>query len=101
MRLLLDSFWRAAAYCLHLHVIMLSLLPLVLMTAMAVGLGYFFWGEAVAAVQSSFESWTFLDVLFSALDAMGAGRLRNVLAPLIVVLLATPVLVILALLVVA
>ena len=30
MRLLLDAFWRAAAYCLHPQVIALSLLPLVI-----------------------------------------------------------------------
>jgi hypothetical protein len=30
MSLLLDSFWRAAAYCLHPRVIVLSLLPLLL-----------------------------------------------------------------------
>ena len=47
MNLLLDSFWRAAAYCLHPRVILLSLLPLVLMAAGALGLGYFFWDAAV------------------------------------------------------
>ena len=31
MKPLLDAFWRAAAYCLHPRVIVLSLLPLVLM----------------------------------------------------------------------
>jgi hypothetical protein len=39
MKLLLDSFWRAAAYCLHPRVSALSVLPLVLMAGLAVGLG--------------------------------------------------------------
>jgi len=38
-----DAFWRAAAYCLHPRVIALSLLPLLLAGALALGLGYFFW----------------------------------------------------------
>jgi hypothetical protein len=40
MSLLLDSFWRAVAYCVHPRVIALSLLPLVFMVALALGLGY-------------------------------------------------------------
>ena len=47
MGLLLDSFWRAAAYCLRPRVIALSLLPLVLMAVLAMGLGYFYWDVAV------------------------------------------------------
>ena len=39
MKLLIDSFWRAAAYCLHPRVIALSLMPLVLMAVAALGLG--------------------------------------------------------------
>ena len=43
--LMLDSFWRAAAYCLHPRVIALSFLPLVIMVGLALGLGYFFWSR--------------------------------------------------------
>ena len=48
MRLLLDSFWRAVAYCLHPRVIVLSIAPLILMAVLAAGLGYFYWGPAGA-----------------------------------------------------
>jgi len=41
MRLLLDSFWRAVAYCMLPRVIVLSLLPLGWMVVLAAGLGYF------------------------------------------------------------
>ena len=42
MKLLLDSFWRAAAYCMHHRVIALSFLPLLLLVAVSLGLGYFY-----------------------------------------------------------
>ena len=41
MSLILDSFWRAALYCLHPRVMLLSLLPLAIMVAIC----------------SSMESW--------------------------------------------
>ena len=43
MSKLLDSFWRAAMYCLHPRVIALSVLPLVIMAVVSLGLGYFYW----------------------------------------------------------
>jgi hypothetical protein len=46
MNLLLDSFWRAVAYCLRPRVMILSLLPLVLVIGLTVALGYFFWDNA-------------------------------------------------------
>ena len=49
MSKLLDAFWRSALYCLHPRVIALSILPLVIMAAIALGLGYFFWDDALAA----------------------------------------------------
>jgi len=101
MTLLFDSFWRAVAYCLHPRVIALSVLPLVLMVAAALGLGYFFWDGAVDAVRSTLDGWSLVATLFSWLDALGMGSLKAGLAPLVVVFLATPVIVIVALLCVA
>jgi Etoposide-induced protein 2.4 (EI24) len=98
---LLDSFWRAAAYCLHPRVIALSLLPLVLMVAAALGLGYFFWDAALDGVNATLEGWSLVQVLFGWLEGVGLTGLKTVLAPLIVVLLATPVIAITALLAVA
>ena len=101
MTLLFDSFWRAVAYCLHPRVILLSLLPLVLMAALALGLGYFFWESAVDAVRSTFESWSILATLVGWLEGIGLANLKTVLAPMVVVFLSTPVIVVLALLLVA
>jgi hypothetical protein len=101
MKLLIDSFWRAAAYCLHPKVIALSLLPLVLMAALALGSGWLFWERAVDAVRATFDSWAFLASLFSWLESVGLLNLKTVLAPLVVVFLTTPVIVVLSLLLVA
>ena len=101
MKALLDSFWRAAAYCLHPKVIALSLLPLLLMAGLALGLGYFFWEGALDAVRATFDSWALLATLIGWLAGIGLGNLKSVLAPLVVVFLSTPVIVVLSLLLVA
>jgi Etoposide-induced protein 2.4 (EI24) len=101
MKLLLDSFWRAAAYCLHPRVIGLSVLPLVLMSLLALAAGYFFWEPAVDAVRQQIEAWALLGSLFDWLAGIGLPNFKSVLAPLAVVFLATPVIVVLSLLAVA
>ena len=101
MKLLFDSFWRAAAYCLHPRVIVLSLLPLVLMAGLALGLGYFFWEPAIDAVRASFDSWAILKTLLGWLERVGLANLKTVLAPMVVVFISTPVIVVLSLLLVA
>ena len=101
MRLLLDSFWRAAAYCLNPRVILLSLLPLVVMLALMGVLGYFFWAPALAAVSLWLEGSTIVGTLTGWLDRLGATALREVLAPLLLAVLATPLIVVGALLLVA
>jgi hypothetical protein len=101
LKLLLDSFWRAAAYCLHPRVIALSVLPLVLMAGLAFGVGYFFWETAVSGVREALESWQLVATFIGWLEGMGLSNLKSVLAPLIVVFASTPVIVVLSLLMVA
>ncbi|MBC7994413.1 MAG: EI24 domain-containing protein [Rhizobacter sp.] len=101
MKPLFDSAWRAAAYCVHPVVIFLSLLPLVLMVALAFGLGYFFWEPAIDAVLGAIRSWELLAALSQWLDGIGMSGAKLVLAPMIVVFLSLPVLVVLSLLSVA
>lgn len=101
MRLLLDAFWRAAAYCLHPRVIGLSMLPLGLMVLLAVGLGYFYWDTAVQWVLAWIETASWLSRLWTWLKDLGFGDVTGVVAPLLVVLLVTPVLVVVVLLIVA
>jgi len=101
MSKLLDSFWRAVAYCLHPRVIALSVLPLVIMVVLSLGLGYFFWDDALVAVRAGLESWELLGTMARWLEGLGLGNLRVVLAPTILLFLSIPVIVIVALLFVA
>ena len=101
MNQLLDSFWRAAAYCLHPRVILLSFLPLLIAGGLAALLGYLYWEETLAGVRATLESWALLEALLRWLDGIGAQGFRTVLAPLIVVALAIPVIVVVSLLLVA
>jgi hypothetical protein len=101
MSLFLDSFWRAVAYCLHPRVIALSLLPLLALVAIAAGLGYFFWSDAVNTVFVWLESTEWLGSLIQWLSDMGMAGLKNALAPLLVIFAITPILVVLVLFFVA
>ena len=101
MNLFLDSFWRAVAYCMHPRVIALSFLPLVLMVAFALGLGYFFWAPTLDWLRASLDSLAILSTLWDWLGSMGAGNLKVVLVPLIVIFAITPVIVMLSLIIVA
>lgn len=101
MKLLLDSFWRAVAYCLHPRVIALSVLPLVVMVALSLGLGYFFWESALAAVRAMLDASALIGTLLSWLEGFGVRQLNAWLAPLLLIFAVTPVLAIVSLLMVA
>jgi hypothetical protein len=101
MGLLFDSFWRAVAYCFLPRVIALSVLPLVLMVLLSFGLGYVFWDGAVIAVAGWLERFALVQSLFGWLQDNGMGAFVSVLAPLLVLMLALPVIVLLCLLLVA
>lgn len=101
MNLFLDSFWRAVAYCLHPRVIALSFLPLLVMVALSLGLGYFYWDLALEWVRSLLESSDLLRSVWGWLQGVGAGNLKTVVAPLIVIFALTPLLVLASLLLVA
>ncbi len=101
MKALVDSFWRAAFYCLHPKVILLSLMPLLIVGGITFTLGFFFWEPAVVAVRETIDSASLLGALFKWLDAIGAGGLRSVLAPLVIVALAVPMVVVASLVLVA
>jgi hypothetical protein len=101
MSKLLDAFWRAAMYCLHPRVIALSILPLVIMAAISLGVGYFFWDNALAWVRINLESVDLVNTFIVWLEGLGLNRLRSVLAPVVVLFLAIPVIVVASLLFVA
>jgi hypothetical protein len=97
----LDAFWRAVAYCLHPRVIALSVLPLVLVVGAISVLGYWYMDPALAAVQGLLESTDMLTQLWSWLETLGLGRLKTVLVPLLLIVIATPLIVLICLLLVA
>ncbi|WP_418119672.1 EI24 domain-containing protein [Variovorax sp. 350MFTsu5.1] len=101
MRLLLDSFWRAVAYCMLPRVIVLSLLPLGLMIVLAAALGYLYWDAAVVWTRGALDAWPLLSSFWSWLGRLFSGDVTSVLASLVVVFAATPVIVVVCLLIVA
>jgi hypothetical protein len=98
---MLDAFWRSVAYCLHPKVILWSVLPVVLMVGITALLGYLYLDGLLAGVTQLLESMDWLQMLWQWLESMGAGKLKTVLVPLIVILLLTPIVVVACLLVVA
>ena len=77
------------------------MLPLAIMAVLSLGLGYFYWESAVAAVRSNLESFALLDTMVRWLETLGLSGLRVVLAPVLLLFLAIPVIVIVSLLFVA
>ncbi|MDB5928609.1 MAG: putative transrane protein [Polaromonas sp.] len=98
MNKLLDSFWRATMYCLHPRVMVLSILPVVIMGVLSLALGYFYWEGALAAVRGSLESFELVNAMLHWLEGVGLGSLRLVLAPVLLLFLAIPGIVIATLL---
>ena len=101
MNLMLNSFWRAAAYCLHPRVIALSFLPLIIMVGLALGVGYFFWEPVLEWVRLSLDSFGWMTTIWTWLQNNGMGSLKTVLVPLLVIFAITPMVVILSLILVA
>ena len=101
MRLFLDSFWRAAAYCLMPRVMVLSLLPLAMLLVLSVSWGYFYWAPTQDWVREMLASWQVLQGILDWLQDNGAGELQAVMVPLVVIFAITPILVIISLLAVS
>ncbi|MDB5881063.1 MAG: putative transrane protein, partial [Ramlibacter sp.] len=76
-------------------------LPLVVMVALSLGLGYFFWDPALQWVRAILESSDLLRSIWNWLQGVGAGNLKTVVAPLIVIFAVTPLIVLGSLLLVA
>ena len=97
MKPLFDSFWRAAAYCLHPRVLALSLLPLLITAVLTLGLGYLFWEPALDAVRGALTSWSLVDSMLQWMSQMFGTGFRTVFVQMIVVALSIPIIVALVL----
>jgi hypothetical protein len=101
MRLFLDSFWRAFAYCLMPRVIVLSLLPLAMLLVLTVSWGYFYWSPTQQWVSDVLTSWQVLQSITTWMQENGAAELQAVMVQLVVIFAITPVLVVISLLAVS
>jgi hypothetical protein len=101
MQSLIDSFWRAAAYCLHPRVIGLSLLPLVIAGLGVFGFMFFFWEGALASLRATLESWHLVESLLQWLDSFGLQGFRSMLTIIILLAALLPAIILLSLLLVA
>jgi hypothetical protein len=101
MKLLMDSFWRAAVYCLYPRVIGLSLLPLALIVGVSWFLGYLYWDLAVSGVRAWLDASSWLAVVWRWMEGIGLSQLKTVVAPLLVIFSVTPLVVVACLLVVS
>jgi hypothetical protein len=101
MRLFLDSFWRALAYCLMPRVMTLSLLPLAMLLVLTLSWGYFYWQPTQDWVRDMLDSWKVLQSMLDWMQAHGAGDLQVVVIPLVVIFAITPLLVVMTLLAVS
>ena len=101
MKLLIDSFWRSAMYCLYPRVIGLSVLPLVLIAAMSWLLGYLYWDTAVTFVRAWLDASSWLALVWGWLEGVGLANLKTVVAPLLVIFSFTPLVVVASLLAVS
>jgi hypothetical protein len=91
---MIDAFWRALAHLFHPRLLMLTLAPLVLMGAVLGVAGWLGWEAAVDAVREAMQRFDLSNAAMQWLDSVGASGLRAVLAPIVVVALALPLVVV-------
>ena len=96
-----EGFWRAAWTCLHPRVLLWALLPLAVGCSAIGALGWAYWEPALDAVRGALDAWALSQAVYEWLHSVGLGHLRAMVAPLIVVALSVPVVLVLTLLLVA
>ena len=95
------AFWRALATCMHPRVLLWSLLPLAAAGLIVGLLGWAYWETALDAVRGTLDAWSLSASVFQWLQSVGLSGLRALVAPMIVVSLSVPVVLVLTLLLVA
>jgi hypothetical protein len=82
---------------LHPRAMVLSLMPLLLMVALAWAASYWFWDPAVAGVKDVLETSSIFAMVWHWFEWFGVGDLKSVVAPLVVIFTVTPLVVVLSL----
>lgn len=98
---MIDSFWRAVLTCMSPRVLLWSLLPLLAAGVSVAALGWAYWEVALDAVRAALDGWSLSTHVYQWLHSVGAPGLRSVVAPLVVVALSVPVVLLFTLLLVA
>ncbi len=101
LRFFWPSLGRAFAQIWHPRMLLLTLLPFVICGVLALAAYYFFWEDAITGVKTFLDSSSLLQSAYAWLAWMGIKNSNAFLAPLMVVSLVVPMLVVLSLLVVA
>jgi Etoposide-induced protein 2.4 (EI24) len=101
MKNMVDSFWRALAYCFHPKVILLTLLPLFLMLIIVMGLGMVYWDAALESIRAWIDTSSAMKWAWVWLERVGLMSLKAVVAPLIIIVAVTPLVVVMSLLAVS
>jgi Etoposide-induced protein 2.4 (EI24) len=95
------AFWRALATCWHPRVLLGSLLPLVLALVLVGAAGVFGWEQALDAVRGGVDHFALGLPVWQWLNSVNLGSMRAWVAPMVVVALAVPLVLVLTLLLVA
>ncbi|PAT38475.1 EI24 domain-containing protein [Vandammella animalimorsus] len=101
MTRILESFWRALVDSFRPRIIALSLLPLGLIIAASLLLGYLYWDSATAAMATWMEGSSIWGWFDARLVELGFANATAFFAQLLVVMLVTPLLIVLSLLLVS
>lgn len=87
---ILRAFGRAVVSQLHPRMLMLTVIPFVLATALWGGLIWWGWDPIMGTARALLEGSVFTSWIYSVLDWLGLQSLRTVVAPLFVLTLAIP-----------
>lgn len=103
----LDAFGRALLSCFHPRVIWLTGMPLLVSMLALVLLAWWVWTPAIDALARALQSWGWLAAMLQGLQGwlggqpMAAATLAQTVAPILLLLMAVPLVVMTSLLVVA
>ena len=87
---ILRAFGRAVVSQMHPRMLMLTVIPFVLATALWGGLIWWSWDPIMGGARALLEGSVFTSWIYSMLDWLGLQSLRSVVAPLFVLTLAIP-----------
>jgi hypothetical protein len=91
---LIRSFGRALLSQLHPRMLFLTVLPFVVALLLWGAVLYFGWDAMNGIARNAVESWTFIGWIKSGLNAIGMAGLWSAIAPLLVITLLVPVIVV-------